>query len=36
MKSMERAMFTRILLIVLFSIPALDVFAAVASLVPMK
>jgi len=27
-------MFTRILLIILFSIPALDVFAAVASLVP--
>jgi hypothetical protein len=36
MKSMEHAMFTRILLIILFSIPALDVFAAVASLVPMR
>jgi hypothetical protein len=36
MKSMELAMFTRILLIILFSVPALDVFAAVASLVPMK
>jgi hypothetical protein len=36
MKLMEAAMFTRILLIILFSIPALDVFAAVASLVPMK
>ncbi len=29
-------MFTRILLIILFSIPALDVFAAVASLMPMR
>jgi hypothetical protein len=29
-------MLSRILLIVLFSIPALDVLAAVASLVPMK
>jgi hypothetical protein len=29
-------MFTRIVLVILFSIPALDVFAAVASLVPMK
>jgi len=29
-------MFNRIVLIILFSIPALDVFAAVASLVPMK
>jgi hypothetical protein len=36
MKLMEQAMFTRILLMILFSIPALDVFAAVASLVPMK
>jgi hypothetical protein len=29
-------MFTRIALVILFSIPALDVFAAVASLIPMK
>jgi hypothetical protein len=29
-------MFTRILLIIMFSIPALNVFAAVASLVPMR
>jgi hypothetical protein len=29
-------MFTRIALIILFSIPALDVFTAVASLMPMK
>jgi hypothetical protein len=29
-------MFTRIVLVILFAIPALDVFAAVASLVPMK
>jgi hypothetical protein len=29
-------MFTRMLMVILFVIPALDVFAAVASLVPMK
>ncbi len=29
-------MFARIILVILFAIPALDVFAAVASLVPLK
>jgi hypothetical protein len=36
MNSLEADMATRIMLIILFAIPALDVFAAVASLAPLK
>jgi hypothetical protein len=34
-KSEEQAVLTRITLAILFAIPALDIFAAVASLIPL-